>query len=150
LVCRDAPQDYRSPKSLNTHLRGKVTAMSGRGKRSLGGLAVATVALLFVPRAANAERNALASAGAAIDPWSSRGGSEFAVASSTFTHKDTIDPWKAPHPSGAWISVRSGLDSGATWMSVRSGLEPSARYAVCPPPATWVHSDIVDPWADSR
>jgi len=113
-----------------------------------GGWAVAVALCALAPRAAKAERVPFGPAGAVVDPWASRDGSERIAAPFSFVHPDTVDPWRSVAASKRWIAVRSGLDLVPAWVGVRSGLDLAQRQS--PTLNSWVHSEIVDPWALSN
>jgi hypothetical protein len=115
--------------------------------QSLLGWPLAVVLCSLVSRGASAQLAPENPAGAAIDPWSSHGGSERVIACSTFVRTDTIDPWRSARPS--WTAVSSGLEPIPSWTSVGSGLESMYQRRV-PRPFSWVHAEIIDPWARSN
>ncbi|HET9929697.1 MAG TPA: hypothetical protein VFQ35_03380, partial [Polyangiaceae bacterium] len=74
------------------------------------------------------------------------------VSSGTVLHEDTLDPWRV----ASWTRVRSGLDTARvrptpqraarSSPAVSSGLDVPATSAT-DEAHSWIHSDIIDPWA---
>jgi hypothetical protein len=128
------------------------------------------VACLSIASVAPAEHTATASQSSAkeaasvvgvVDPWSDEGDSAAELARTEFLLEETLDPWRGRRAPSVWTRVRSGLDSGPALAStasrrartasppVGSGIDLPAPEA--PPPASWIHPDVIDPWAsDSR
>jgi hypothetical protein len=127
------------------------------------------VACLLVCSVAPAEHTTVASQSSTkeavsvvgvVDPWAEEGDSRAELARTEFFLEETLDPWRGRRTPSVWTRVRSGLDSPPALASsasrrrtaspqVGSGIDLPAPEA--PPPASWVHPDVIDPWAlDSR
>ncbi|MFZ5893736.1 MAG: hypothetical protein ACOY0T_21925 [Myxococcota bacterium] len=98
-----------------------------------------------------------------IDPWAEEGGSKPSIAASTISRSETLDPWRVRRPT-TWMRVSSGLEPSAARIQasasraqrapthVISGLDVAARESSCAVskrPESWIHVDIIDPWARS-